>query len=177
MKYQIVCILFVYKIPYRRARAWPSARASKGILHTSILYSRLFSEIHFATQICELCISSLACLRILLNRFSKKCHSTFIDTRCNPFSLCVLRGRLQRTPAKSRIFKPPPPRLSGCVRISKTTPFPDVRIFQQLFLHIIFAHYFYTLFLHIIFTHYFYTLFLHIIFSSYYFYTLFSFIY
>ena len=25
----------VYKIPYRRARAWPSARASKGILHTS----------------------------------------------------------------------------------------------------------------------------------------------
>ena len=25
---------FVYKIPYRRARAWPSARASKGILHT-----------------------------------------------------------------------------------------------------------------------------------------------
>ena len=25
----------VYKIPYRRARAWPSARASKGILHTN----------------------------------------------------------------------------------------------------------------------------------------------
>ena len=25
----------VYKIPYRRARAWPSARASKGILHTT----------------------------------------------------------------------------------------------------------------------------------------------
>ena len=24
----------VYKIPYRRVRAWPSARASKGILHT-----------------------------------------------------------------------------------------------------------------------------------------------
>ena len=26
--------MLVYKIPYRRARAWPSARASKGILHT-----------------------------------------------------------------------------------------------------------------------------------------------
>ena len=25
----------VYKIPYRRVRAWPSARASKGILHTT----------------------------------------------------------------------------------------------------------------------------------------------
>ena len=25
----------VYKIPYRSARAWPSARASKGILHTN----------------------------------------------------------------------------------------------------------------------------------------------
>ena len=32
--------MFVYKIPYRRARAWPrpSARASKGILHTNIMY-------------------------------------------------------------------------------------------------------------------------------------------
>ena len=27
--------MIVYKIPYRRPRAWPSARASKGILHTS----------------------------------------------------------------------------------------------------------------------------------------------
>ena len=27
---------FVYKIPYRRARAWPSARASKGILASCI---------------------------------------------------------------------------------------------------------------------------------------------
>ena len=26
----------VYKIPYRRARAWSSVRASKGILHTSL---------------------------------------------------------------------------------------------------------------------------------------------
>ena len=25
----------VYKIPYRRARAWPSARVSKGILHAT----------------------------------------------------------------------------------------------------------------------------------------------
>ena len=30
-----LCQIFVYKIPFRRARAWPSARASKGILHTS----------------------------------------------------------------------------------------------------------------------------------------------
>ena len=29
--------LIVYNIPYRRARAWPSARASKGILHTRTL--------------------------------------------------------------------------------------------------------------------------------------------
>ena len=28
----------VYKIPYRRARAWPSARASKGILHTTFAF-------------------------------------------------------------------------------------------------------------------------------------------
>ena len=26
--------MVLYKILYRRARAWPSARASKGILHT-----------------------------------------------------------------------------------------------------------------------------------------------
>ena len=32
----------VYKIPYRRARAWPrpSARASKGILHTMMAATR-----------------------------------------------------------------------------------------------------------------------------------------
>ena len=33
--FTIYCFPLVYKIPYRRARAWPSARASKGILHTS----------------------------------------------------------------------------------------------------------------------------------------------
>ena len=27
--------LYTCKIPYRRARAWPSVRASKGILHTN----------------------------------------------------------------------------------------------------------------------------------------------
>ena len=35
-----ICIIIVYKIPYRRARAWPLGRvrrASKGILHTSII--------------------------------------------------------------------------------------------------------------------------------------------
>ena len=37
--------VFVYKIPYRRARAWPSGcigrvrRASKGILHTNLVYN------------------------------------------------------------------------------------------------------------------------------------------
>ena len=36
----------------------------------------------------------------------------------------VYKGR----PPKSRIFKPPPLPLSGCVRISKTTPSPDVRV-------------------------------------------------
>ena len=30
----ITIYVIVYKIPYRRARAWPSARASKGIMHT-----------------------------------------------------------------------------------------------------------------------------------------------
>ena len=30
----------VYKIPYRRARAWPSARASKGILHTIMQHNQ-----------------------------------------------------------------------------------------------------------------------------------------
>ena len=33
----LVCKVLVYKIPYRRARAWPGGRvrrASKGILHT-----------------------------------------------------------------------------------------------------------------------------------------------
>ena len=30
-------LLLVYKIPYRRPRAWPSARASKNILHTSLI--------------------------------------------------------------------------------------------------------------------------------------------
>ena len=37
-KVQIGFGSFVYKIPYRRARAWPSARASKGILHTIVSY-------------------------------------------------------------------------------------------------------------------------------------------
>ena len=30
-------IIFVYMILYRRARAWPSARVSNGILHTKII--------------------------------------------------------------------------------------------------------------------------------------------
>ena len=34
--------LVVYKIPYRRARAWPSARASKGIVHTNNLALKTF---------------------------------------------------------------------------------------------------------------------------------------
>ena len=40
-------LIVVYKIPYRRARAWPrpSARASKGILHTKLIASRDCFEI------------------------------------------------------------------------------------------------------------------------------------
>ena len=44
-------VSFVYKIPYRRARAWPSgcsafrpsARASKGILHTNVSCNDAYS--------------------------------------------------------------------------------------------------------------------------------------
>ena len=36
-------LAFVYNIPYRRARAWPSARASKGILHTMLAYASDFT--------------------------------------------------------------------------------------------------------------------------------------
>ena len=38
LKAKRATIGFVYKIPYRRARAWPSGCASKGILHTTIGY-------------------------------------------------------------------------------------------------------------------------------------------
>ena len=59
-----------------------------------------------------------------------------------------LRGRLQRTSAKISDFQTTPLPLSGCVRISKTTPpSPDVRVRIFQFLHIlqflrifIFAH-------------------------------------
>ena len=50
----------------------------------------------------------------------------------NIYNGAVYKGR----PPKSRIFKPPPLPLSGCVRISKTTPLPgrpDFSIFTHFY--------------------------------------------
>ena len=44
----------VFKIPYRRARAWSSARASKGILH--IIHDSDPSFIYFAPHHCSWCL-------------------------------------------------------------------------------------------------------------------------
>ena len=87
-------------------------------------------------------ISIAVCLFLVLASLSH----TFIIHYCFNIWLPV-RGRLQRTSAKISDFQTTPLPLSGCVRISKTTPSPDVRVqifhFSHIFqfLHIfIFAH-------------------------------------
>ena len=58
----------VYKIPYRRARAWPSARASKGILHTTVCHARFTI----------LSKSRLTCVLLHIDMNGKKTETMFI---------------------------------------------------------------------------------------------------